>query len=719
MNVLSVAYVVTAAVCVVVALQHVAIGLRVRDRTIELLFAVAALAVAGDAVFGRRIYAALTPEEFLAAMPWTALFISTTIVALSLYIAVRTGLVRRWLLITVAVLAALTVILDFAVGIAYTGPVKIDRLELPWGEEISLAVGATSPLRVVGDSVLLVFLLLLLDTTVRLVRRGDRRAARLIGGSLVVYCLALFMIIPVDLGWLRLPSLHTFAFLIIVAAMSWSLTDELVRASRLSREVIANERRWRQLLERVQLLAVQVDTDGRIVWANPFAVETSGYTRDELIGRRIGESVPEDARDEALAVFARNLEGGGPPEVERQIITRDGTRHHVVWRTVTLFDSDGRVEGVLSLGADVTDRRAAEASLESALRQVEELKGKLEEENIYLREEIQSEHGFEGIVGDSNPLLYVLHKVRQVASSDATVLIQGETGVGKELIARAIHRESPRAGRPFIKVNCAALPASLIESELFGHERGAFTGADRRRIGRFELADGGTLFLDEVGELPLEVQPKLLRALQDGELERVGGTETLSVDVRVVAATNRDLRAEMEGGRFREDLFYRLEVYPVTVPPLRDRSEDIPMLVQHFVGQIGARHGAQIDEVPSTVMRLLQDYSWPGNVRELQNVIERAILVSRQGVLRLADPLEERGNDEAPTPVRGVEDRFRSLNDVERDHIAEVLESVNGQISGSGGAAEILGLHPNTLRYRMKKLGIKAGRKTSANTADS
>ncbi len=374
---------------------------------------------------------------------------------------------------------------------------------------------------------------------------------------------------------------------------------------------------------------------------------------------------------------------------------------------------------MLSIGADITDQVVAEGDRDRALEELEVLKERLEEENVYLREEIRAEHGYKDIVGASDPLLYVLHKVRQVAPGDTSVLILGETGVGKELIARTIHDESPRSGGPFVVVNCAALPPNLIESELFGHERGAFTGADRQRRGRFELANGGTLFMDEVGELPLEMQPKLLRVLQEGRLERVGGTDTVAVDVRVVAATNRDLSVETEAGRFREDLFYRIAVYPITVPPLRDRRQDIPLLVEHFVQHFAQRRGWRIDEIPAEVMRRLRAYDWPGNVRELQNVIERAVLTTTDAVLRLAEPLQSAASEKVATPENGSDAIGMTLDEVERRYIVRVLEATDGQVSGAGAAAEILGLHANTLRYRMKKLGITVGKKTGIVSIDS
>jgi len=725
MTPLSIAYVATAAICVVVGLQHLVTALRVEDRRLQLLFAIAAFGVAGDAVFERRNYGAATAEEFLAGMPWTALFIVTTIVALSWYIALRTGAARRWLLWGVSALGALTVVLDFIVGIAYRGSVALGVVTLPWGEKVAYLSGTTNPLRIVGDLVLFGFLLILLDSTVRMTRRGEGRQARLLGISLVIYALGLLTIIPADIGWFHLPSPHTFAFLLIVAAMSWDLSEDLIRASELSREVVANERRWRQLLDSVQLLVVTLDREGRIISMNPYAEKVSGHSAGEMVGRKYLEFVHQNERDEVRSAVDRGLKGDSEPENERILLTRDGERRMIRWRSVVLRDADGEVEGLLSVGADVTERRESEkelrqttTELEHTVAELELLKIRLEEENVYLREEIQAEHGFEDIVGGSDPLLYVLHKVRQVASGDTSVLILGETGVGKELIARTIHDESPRSSGPFVVVNCAALPPNLIESELFGHERGAFTGAERQRRGRFELANDGTLFLDEIGELPLEMQPKLLRVLQEGQMERVGGTETISVDVRVIAASNRDIQVEMEAGRFREDLFYRVAVYPITVPPLSDRRDDIPVLVQHFARHFAQRRGLSIDEIPAEVMRRLQAYDWPGNVRELQNVIERAVLTAKDGVLRLAEPLKTDPNGKPASRDTASEVSGLTLDEVERRYIVQVLETTQGQVSGGGGAAEILGLHANTLRYRMKKLGIKVGRKTGAITVD-
>ena len=335
---------------------------------------------------------------------------------------------------------------------------------------------------------------------------------------------------------------------------------------------------------------------------------------------------------------------------------------------------------------------------EAALSETRRLKDQLEAERAYLQEEIKLEYNHENIIGQSDGINYVLYKVEQIASSDTIVLVLGETGTGKELVARAIHGLGLRKRRALMKVNCATLPSNLIESELFGHEKGAFTGAHSRHLGRFEVADGATLFLDEIGELPLELQPKLLRVIQDGEFERLGSSRTIKVDVRIIAATNRNLEEEVRRGRFRDDLWYRLNIFPITMPPLRDRLDDIPLLVEFYVKKISKRMGKSIEIIPSRVMNALQDYHWPGNVRELENVLERAVINSSGPKLRLVDELKSSQKDLSTTQ--------RTLEAVERDHIVGILEQTQSQVSGKKGAAEILGLNRSTLRARMQKLGI-------------
>jgi len=345
------------------------------------------------------------------------------------------------------------------------------------------------------------------------------------------------------------------------------------------------------------------------------------------------------------------------------------------------------------------------------------LKARLEKENVYLQEEIRTVHNFEEIVGNSPGLLELLRRVDQVAPTDSSVLIYGETGTGKELIARAIHDRSARKNRPLVKVNCSAISAGLVESELFGHVKGAFTGAFERRIGRFELADRGTIFLDEVGELPLETQVKLLRVLQEHEFEPVGSNRSVHVDVRIIAATNRNLQESINTGRFRSDLYYRLNVFPLEVPPLRERSSDILQLANFFLARYSRKVGKRMEGISAAAAERLNSYSWPGNVRELQNVIERALILGQGPILELEpdlisvspskalhDTASEVAEVAHPT---GPVSALKTLEEVERAHISAVLQQTHGVVEGVNGAAKTLGMHPNTLRHRMEKLGIK------------
>ena len=351
----------------------------------------------------------------------------------------------------------------------------------------------------------------------------------------------------------------------------------------------------------------------------------------------------------------------------------------------------------------IVKNRTAELSVakdeaETALIEIKQLKELLEAEKAYLKEEIKLEYNHENIIGQSNEINYVFYKIEQIASTDTNVLVLGETGTGKELVARAIHGLSLRKDRVLVKMNCAALPSNLIESELFGHEKGAFTGAHSRRLGRFEVANGATIFLDEIGELPLELQPKLLRVIQDGEFERLGSSNTIKVDVRIIAATNRNLEEEVAEGNFRSDLWYRLNVFPITMPPLREHVDDIPLLAEHYIKKISKRLGKTIEVVPVSVMNALQNYHWPGNIRELENVLERAVINSSGPKLRLVDELKQ--------PFKGLGSGKKTLEAIERDYIIQILEQTQWKVSGNNSASEILDLDRSTLRARMRKLGI-------------
>jgi transcriptional regulator with GAF, ATPase, and Fis domain len=401
-----------------------------------------------------------------------------------------------------------------------------------------------------------------------------------------------------------------------------------------------------------------------------------------------------------LKFFGTKAGVGVPLEVDSSgvdVFAMDKVRSEHVWPEDIVEQSKAIGKVLLS----AMRRREAEVKLHDYYDEIKLLKERLEVENIYLRDQIALQSTHKDIIGNSDAMKYVLYKIKQVAPSDSTVLILGETGTGKELVAEAIHSESSRRNRLLVKVNCAALPANLIESELFGREKGAFTGSQARQIGRFELADKGTIFLDEIGELPLELQVKLLRVIQSGEFERLGSPHTIKVDVRIIASTNRDMINEVKKGQFREDLYYRLNVFPITVPPLRDREADITTLVNFFLKKFGKKIGKQIERVPYGVIKELQEYKWPGNVRELENIIERSMIISPNSTLHLADKLEV-----SKTTDNGTS-QSRSLEEIERDYILQVLEQTRWKIEGKNGASDILDINPSTLRTRMRKLGIK------------
>ncbi len=415
-------------------------------------------------------------------------------------------------------------------------------------------------------------------------------------------------------------------------------------------------------------------------------------------------SALQDVQDRIRGFEAGGVDFISKPFQEPEVLAR--VRTHLALRSMQLHLEDLVAKRTAELAAEISERERANLELKKAYDEIRKLKDQLEAENLTLREEIKVSFKDSELIGESHVFRMVLQQVEHVASTDSTVLILGETGTGKGMIARKIHQLSGRRDRPLINVNCAALPATLIESEFFGHEKGAFTGAIDRKIGRFELADGGTIFLDEIGDLPIELQAKLLRVLQDHEFERIGSSKTRTVDTRIIAATNRDLDALIEQGAFRADLYYRLGVFPIRIPPLRERRGDIPLLVWFFITMLQPRLGKTFESVPSRVMDALTAYDWPGNVRELQNIVERAMILSQETRLELDDALMGHDRD-APLSGRTSRQQSDSLEDAQRAHIVRVLEECGWKVRGKGGAAERLGLKRTTLQSRMKKLGIK------------
>ena len=489
----------------------------------------------------------------------------------------------------------------------------------------------------------------------------------------------------------------------------------LITSSDITERILAEQ----ALAESEQRFRLMADTAPVMIWVsgpdklctyfNKRWLDFTGRTIDQEVGNGWTEGVHPDDFDRCLHTYVTAFDSREQFRMEYRLRRFDGEYRWLIDHGAPRFSSTKQFLGYIGSCLDFTDRKESEEAAAAAHEEllvahdeVQRLKAQLEEENIYLQEEIRQAKNFGEMIGESDAIKYVMFKVNHVAVTDSTVLITGETGTGKELVARAIHTASARSDRSLITVNCAALPATLIESELFGHEKGAFTGAVSRKPGRFELADRGTIFLDEVGELPLESQVKLLRVIQEGEVQRLGGTNPIKVDVRIIAATNRNLRREIDRGAFREDLWYRLNVFPITVPPLRQRTEDIPLLVQHFVSNYANKFGKTITSISPQAMQKLQEHSWPGNVRELANVIERAVIYTQGTALNVFDVLEQQqtGDTAADPSV------MKSLEEVEREYILHILEHTQWRIEGPRGAAKLLGMNPSTLRTRMIKLGI-------------
>jgi formate hydrogenlyase transcriptional activator len=523
--------------------------------------------------------------------------------------------------------------------------------------------------------------------------------------------------------------------------------EELLRA-RMELEISRNN--YAELYDFAPVGYFTFDTRGTIREVNLAGSQLLAVERHLLIGKPFSRFIADATGRE---FFSRHLDSAGQdPEVQKCELRLRGTDGGVIYailRSVMIDAGQGkesyrhvlssiidatlarqlkeqlqqahdRLESTVAkrtgelgraneqLTREVDERKKAEESLQGAYREIKRLKDRLQAENRYLQQEVARQFNFGEIIGQSDALAQVKVRIEQVAPMNATVLLLGETGTGKGVVARALHSSSARKGRPMITVNCTTLPASLVESELFGREKGAFTGAHERLIGRFELADGGTIFLDEIGEMPLELQSKLLRVIQDGEFERLGGGRTLKTDVRIIAATNRNLEHEIRTGGFREDLYYRLNVFPITMPPLRERREDIPLLVDHFLAKFNKKIGRNITSVPKETLSALRDYHWPGNVRELESVIERAVITSQGNTLQLLDRFESfrerEGSELQSDPV--AREEVRALADLEHDHIVGVLQKTGWRIEGKNGAAGILGINASTLRARMRKFGI-------------
>jgi formate hydrogenlyase transcriptional activator len=514
--------------------------------------------------------------------------------------------------------------------------------------------------------------------------------------------------VPLSVG--KGPIFGVLTFASIREERKW--TDEIIEEFQLIAQIFANALLRKKtevaLLENQKRLTIateaanaglwNIELETGRVWVTPKTLELFHLTTEEglTIESFTGKIHPDD-REQFLEAFQQAIEFGNVLLNEYRILLPDGSIRWIISRGKKYLISPEEPIRLMGVSLDITEAKQMEGRLREKLFEIDQLKKQLEKENLYLREEIELREMHEEIVGRSSAMKEILAQIEKVAGMDTTVLLEGETGVGKELIARAVHRLSDRKDRPMLTVNCASLPPTLIESELFGREKGAYTGAMTRMPGRFEAADGGTLFLDEIGELPQEVQAKLLRVLEEGEFERLGSTKTIRTNIRIIAATNRNLAQEVAKGNFRKDLFYRLKVFPIFIPPLRERPEDIPPLVWAFVRQFEKKMGKLINHIPIKSMQDLKHYSWPGNARELRNVIEYAMIVTSGKTLEV----------QVPRIMSSENSGSLLLEDVERKHILGVLQKTGWRLTGPDGAAEKLGLKRTTLQSKLKKLGIR------------
>ncbi len=482
-----------------------------------------------------------------------------------------------------------------------------------------------------------------------------------------------------------------------------SIFFDISERKKIMTDLINSEERIRAILNNNFQLTGLLDIDGRLLMINQTALDFISVTEDKVIGKYFWQCPwfqhSKDLQDEVKKYF-KNAARGNFVRAEWETFDKSGKKYIFDNSLKPVKDANGDIRFVIPEARDITEIKKTEKELKIAYKELEKVKDRLQDENFYLKEELQVKRRNSNLIGESAAFKKVLFQIDQVASTNATVLILGETGTGKELVAQRIHDLSFRRDRPLITLNCAAIPSSLIESELFGHEKGAFTGAHTLKIGRFELADKGTIFLDEIGELPIDLQAKLLRVLQENEFERIGGGKTLKVDIRIIAATNRDLEAMIAKKQFRQDLYYRLNVFPVNLPPLRERKSDIPLLSDYLIKHISQRIGKKFDHISKKTMEKLKIYHWPGNIRELANVLERSAVLSQEDILKVGDWFRVEKNG-------FIEDgKLLTLNQLQRKHIIQILLKTRGRVRGYNGAAQILGIKPTTLESRMAKLKI-------------
>ncbi|WKK65335.1 sigma-54 interaction domain-containing protein [Lutimonas zeaxanthinifaciens] len=592
--------------------------------------------------------------------------------------------------------------LIFPNSLIYQSITALDRI-MVLNQDYNLLIGEINPyyFPVVILSYLLYTAFLIYQ--IYLATRKKSNSRRIIFTSIAgVYLLSNIYDVLVDLRVIQGVYLTEYFMLPVLLLLNLDIFIELRKGSYFESSLKNVQQNFNSLIESVGLIVIAVDPKGNILYANPFFFDFSGYKEREVLNKSFKElMVSEQNYDRFDTMFSKVISDKDELKIDFEILDKKANKKVVSWSNVPIIGIDGDVQEILTIGADITEKEKNHSLVIEANQELIKLRSQLEDENTFLKENLRSISNLkQEMIGESVTMKYVFRSIDEVAKTDTSVLIEGETGVGKELVARSIHDKSNRFDQPYVKVNCGALPKDLIESELFGHVKGAFTGAINARKGRFELADGGTIFLDEIGELPLDLQAKLLRVLENSEFNPLGSEKLKRVDVRVVAATNRNLKEFTEEGFFRSDLYYRLSVFPITVPPLRNRIEDIPLLVEHFLEAYCDK--LNVDPLPVSVstVKKLKAYSWPGNVRELKNVIERSVISSMNRKKLFVDAAILKENPKLQ------QKEHKSLIEVEREYIISILNETGWKISGKGSASAILDINEATLRSKMKKLGI-------------
>ena len=685
---------------------HLRIWFSSKNGFANLLLSMAALGATFLAVMELLQFSSTSIEQYNLIVKISHIPIFMLIVSITWFVRLYFGTGRKWIAYAITLLWIIGLIINFSVPGNLTF-LQIDGLKpihTIFGETVLIPYGKVNLWANLVNLASILFVIFVFDATLALAKLGNRKRAYNVGFSIIAFMMVAGIQTPlIDYGVIKSAYMVSMPFVAILIAMNVELTNDLIRLPGLLSEIAKKEARWSKLLNDVKLPVIGVDSKGIVNYVNPYFLSLTGYSKEEVIAKEwINNFIPEGGRQQLRDSFSWPLKNDFPRHFQNSILKKSGEELMVFWSNVSVEVEFGKALEVIAVGNDITEQ-------EKAFKRVLELKQELEVENLALKESFEGVFSTSSIVIKSNASKYAFQKAKEVAGVDTTVLLLGETGVGKGIYAKFIHEQSKRAKGTFIQVNCAAIPSDLLESELFGYEKGAFTGAMKLKRGRFELADGGTLFLDEIGELPSSLQAKLLRVLQSGEFERLGSEKSQKVNVRILAATNRILSEEVRSGRFREDLYYRLNVYPITIPPLRKRQEDIPELMEYFVQQFQEKYDKHITGVSKQTYTVLSSYDWPGNIRELQNIVERAVISTKGDTLKISDIKE--GSDVSTIPKEvPLDSSSIRLSDVERAHIIKVLEQCNWRIHGKRGAAELLDINPSTLRSRIKKLEINQNR---------